>query len=168
MEKLHGPDKDAHQVPKRDPEAPEQIQLEQVQAEQVQQLPAIGGDKAGAKAGPKVNAESPGHNSSNMPVVSENGTAARKSAQARREARAQHVFGALDLGTNNCRLLIAHPTRRSFRVIGAFSRIIRLGEGISRNGALSEAAMVRTIEALKICAEKMIRCNVTSSRLVLN
>jgi len=86
--------------------------------------------------------------------------------QGQRGAREQKVFGALDLGTNNCRLLIAHPTRRSFRVIGAFSRIIRLGEGISRNRAFSNTAMDRTIEALKICSEKMIRYNVTSSRLV--
>ena len=155
MEKLHGPDKDAHQVPKRDPEAPKQVQVS-----------AIGGDKAGSKAGPPVNPAPPAHNSSTKPVVTQNCSPARKSGQARKQARVQNVYGALDLGTNNCRLLIAYPTRRSFRVIGAFSRIIRLGEGISRNGALSEAAMERTIEALKICSEKMLRFNVARSRLV--
>jgi exopolyphosphatase/guanosine-5'-triphosphate,3'-diphosphate pyrophosphatase len=44
--------------------------------------------------------------------------------------RKGETYAALDLGTNNCRLLIARPSGDSFRVIDAFSRIIRLGEGI--------------------------------------
>ncbi len=78
----------------------------------------------------------------------------------------QRVYGALDLGTNNCRLLLARPTRRGFRVIDAFSRIIRLGEGVSQTGRLSEGAMRRTIEALKVCASKIRRHNVARARLV--
>ena len=73
---------------------------------------------------------------------------------------------ALDLGTNNCRLLVARPTRRGFHVIDAFSRIVRLGEGLSSNGRLSEAAIIRTIDALKICAKKMKRRGVTDARAV--
>src|SRR4029079_11855830 len=61
------------------------------------------------------------------------------------------TYAALDLGTNNCRLLVAHATRDSFRVIDPFSRIIRLGEGITSSGMLSEAAIVRAVEALRIC-----------------
>jgi exopolyphosphatase/guanosine-5'-triphosphate,3'-diphosphate pyrophosphatase len=76
------------------------------------------------------------------------------------------IYGALDLGTNNCRLLIAKPSRRGFLVIDAFSRIIRLGEGVLSSGRLSEAAMSRTIEALKVCSEKMRRRAVTRSRLI--
>jgi exopolyphosphatase / guanosine-5'-triphosphate,3'-diphosphate pyrophosphatase len=76
------------------------------------------------------------------------------------------VYGALDLGTNNCRLLVAKPSRRGFLVIDAFSRIIRLGEGVTATGLLSEAAMTRTIAALKICSDKMIRRGVTRSRLI--
>lgn len=76
------------------------------------------------------------------------------------------VYGALDLGTNNCRLLVARPSRRGFFVIDAFSRIIRLGEGVSNTGQLSELAMSRTIEALKVCAAKMERNGVARSRLV--
>jgi len=76
------------------------------------------------------------------------------------------IYGALDLGTNNCRLLIAKPSRRGFLVIDAFSRIIRLGEGVLSSGRLSDAAMSRTIEALKVCAEKMGRRAVTRSRLI--
>jgi exopolyphosphatase / guanosine-5'-triphosphate,3'-diphosphate pyrophosphatase len=76
------------------------------------------------------------------------------------------IYGALDLGTNNCRLLVARPSRRGFFVIDAFSRIIKLGEGVSRTGVLSEEAMSRTIDALKICSAKMVRRGVTRSRLV--
>ena len=56
-------------------------------------------------------------------------------------ARRRPVYAALDLGTNNCRLLVARPTGDSFRVIDAFSRIIRLGEGISASGRISDAAI---------------------------
>jgi len=76
------------------------------------------------------------------------------------------VYAAIDLGTNNCRLLIARPTRDGFRVIEAFSRIVRLGEGLSLSGQLSEAAMARTVDALKICSEKMARRGVTVARAV--
>ncbi|MDX2257852.1 MAG: Ppx/GppA phosphatase family protein [Hyphomicrobiaceae bacterium] len=76
------------------------------------------------------------------------------------------VYGALDLGTNNCRLLLAKPSRRGFRVVDAFSRIIRLGEGVGQTGRLSPEAMARTMEALRICAEKLKRADVRRSRLV--
>lgn len=76
------------------------------------------------------------------------------------------VYGALDLGTNNCRLLLARPTRRGFRVIDAFSRIIRLGEGVAQSGRLSDAAMRRTTDALRVCANKIERNGVHRSRLV--
>jgi exopolyphosphatase/guanosine-5'-triphosphate,3'-diphosphate pyrophosphatase len=66
------------------------------------------------------------------------------------------AYAALDLGTNNCRLLVAQPSRRGgFRVIDAFSRIIRLGEGVAASRRLSEEAIERTIEALRVCADKM-------------
>jgi exopolyphosphatase/guanosine-5'-triphosphate,3'-diphosphate pyrophosphatase len=65
------------------------------------------------------------------------------------------VYAALDLGTNNCRLLIACPTGDGFRVVDSFSRIIRLGEGISATGCISDAAIDRAIEALSICRDKI-------------
>jgi exopolyphosphatase/guanosine-5'-triphosphate,3'-diphosphate pyrophosphatase len=65
------------------------------------------------------------------------------------------VYAALDLGTNNCRLLIACPYGDGFRVVDSFSRIIRLGEGISATGCISEAAIERAIAALSICREKI-------------
>ncbi|HJZ19714.1 MAG TPA: Ppx/GppA family phosphatase, partial [Bradyrhizobium sp.] len=65
------------------------------------------------------------------------------------------VYAALDLGTNNCRLLIATPTSDGFRVVDSFSRIIRLGEGISTTGSISEAAIERAVGALSICRDKI-------------
>ncbi len=75
-------------------------------------------------------------------------------------------YAALDLGTNNCRLLIARRTGSGFRVIDAFSRIVRLGEGLAATGSLSEAAMARTIEALKVCAGKIGQRKVVTGRYV--
>jgi exopolyphosphatase/guanosine-5'-triphosphate,3'-diphosphate pyrophosphatase len=75
-------------------------------------------------------------------------------------------YGALDLGTNNCRLLIATPTLSGFTVIDAFSRIVRLGEGLTGSGHLGEAAMKRTIDALRICANKLAWHRVAHRRLV--
>src|SRR3954465_4554608 len=78
----------------------------------------------------------------------------------------RHTYGAIDLGTNNCRLLIARPTEGGFTVIDAFSRIVRLGEGLSRSGALSDDAMDRAVGALSVCADKLRRRNVSLSRSV--
>ena len=76
------------------------------------------------------------------------------------------VYGALDLGTNNCRLLVARPSGDGFHVIDAFSRIIRLGEGVSASGRLNEAAIERAVEALSICRDKMKNRGVTRARLI--
>jgi exopolyphosphatase / guanosine-5'-triphosphate,3'-diphosphate pyrophosphatase len=75
-------------------------------------------------------------------------------------------YAALDLGTNNCRLLIARRSAGGFRVVDAFSRIVRLGEGLAASGGLSEAAMARTIEALRVCAGKIGQRNVSVGRYV--
>lgn len=77
------------------------------------------------------------------------------------------LYAALDLGTNNCRLLIAQPTRPGqFRVVDAFSRIVRLGEGLAASGRLSDEAMDRSVEALKVCAAKLRSRNIRRSRLI--
>jgi len=76
------------------------------------------------------------------------------------------TYAALDLGTNNCRLLVARPTRDGFRVIDAFSRIIRLGEGLSASGRINEAAIARAIDALGVCRDKMKNRGVTRARLI--
>ncbi len=76
------------------------------------------------------------------------------------------TYAALDLGTNNCRLLVARPAREGFRIVDAFSRIVRLGEGLSQSGRLGAPAMARTFEALEICRDKMEQRGVTRARLI--
>lgn len=76
------------------------------------------------------------------------------------------VYGAIDLGTNNCRLLVARPTRAGFRVVDAFSRIVRLGEGAQTSGRLSAEAMDRAMEALGQCARKLESRRVAGVRAV--
>jgi exopolyphosphatase / guanosine-5'-triphosphate,3'-diphosphate pyrophosphatase len=82
------------------------------------------------------------------------------------------LLAVLDLGTNNCRLLIAAPSLGrggiggSFRVVDSFSRIVRLGEGVNRSGLLSEAALNRTIAALKVCADRIAKHDVKHVRAI--
>lgn len=107
----------------------------------------------------------------------------RRQGQHRTEPRRQHrhnqnrdhgrsganghqLYAALDLGTNNCRLLIARPEERGFRVIDAYSRIVRLGEGVGSNKRLSDAAMDRAIDALAQCHRKLADRGVMRSRLI--
>jgi exopolyphosphatase/guanosine-5'-triphosphate,3'-diphosphate pyrophosphatase len=76
------------------------------------------------------------------------------------------AYAAIDLGTNNCRLLIARPSGDNFIVVDAFSRVVRLGEGIAQTGRLSDAAMERALGALHVCADKLRRRNVQLARSV--
>jgi exopolyphosphatase / guanosine-5'-triphosphate,3'-diphosphate pyrophosphatase len=99
-------------------------------------------------------------------------SSARQPAAAEREAHAPRpgygataplppTYAALDLGTNNCRLLVAAPTYGgAFRVVDSFSRIVRLGEGLAATGRLSESAMDRAVSALVACADKLARRSV--------
>jgi exopolyphosphatase/guanosine-5'-triphosphate,3'-diphosphate pyrophosphatase len=76
------------------------------------------------------------------------------------------LYAALDLGTNNCRLLVATPSAHGFRVLDSFSRIVRLGEGLATTGALAPAAMERAVAALSVCADKLGRRRVRRVRAV--
>jgi exopolyphosphatase/guanosine-5'-triphosphate,3'-diphosphate pyrophosphatase len=76
------------------------------------------------------------------------------------------AYAAIDLGTNNCRLLIARPAGDSFVVVDAFSRVVRLGEGLAQTGRLSDAAMDRALVALRVCGDKLRRRNVHLARSV--
>ena len=77
------------------------------------------------------------------------------------------TYAALDLGTNNCRLLIATPTRRGqFKVVDAFSRIVKLGQGLGHGNALGEEAMDRAVGALKLCAAKLSGRPIRRRRLI--
>jgi exopolyphosphatase/guanosine-5'-triphosphate,3'-diphosphate pyrophosphatase len=92
--------------------------------------------------------------------------AATSNAGEAKSVPGAEIYAALDLGTNNCRLLIACPTEGGFRVVDSFSRIIRLGEGISATGYISEAAIGRAIAALSICRDKIRSRNAKRLRLI--
>ena len=81
-------------------------------------------------------------------------------------AAAGPCYGALDLGTNNCRLLLARPSHGGFAIVDAFSRIVRLGEGLGASGRLKQEAMDRTIDALRVCANKLRWHGVKRHRLI--
>ena len=85
------------------------------------------------------------------------GTAAAAADDGRGCSRPADTYAALDLGTNNCRLLIASPAPDGFRILEAYSRIVRLGEGLTHTGRLNPLAMERALAALKVCAEKLRR-----------
>ncbi|HVY50517.1 MAG TPA: Ppx/GppA phosphatase family protein [Devosia sp.] len=130
-----------------------------------------GNDRSVAAAAPSGVAEAggrgPGRTDAVGASVPPRGDAVRKQSApiAPRRPRGP-VYAALDLGTNNCRLLIARPHEGGFRVLDGFTRIVRLGEGLSVTGRLSDAAMERTIEALKQCRNKLREHEPARMRLI--
>jgi exopolyphosphatase/guanosine-5'-triphosphate,3'-diphosphate pyrophosphatase len=100
----------------------------------------------------------------------------KKGGRVRKRQRRRHgsrgpsrppLLAAIDLGTNNCRLLIGSAERDgSLRIVDSFSRMVRLGEGVARSGTLGEAAMERTVAALKICARHIRRHRVRHVRAI--
>ncbi|WP_407947249.1 Ppx/GppA phosphatase family protein [Parasphingopyxis marina] len=112
------------------------------------------------------NIASPNSNPGPVPGAARDHRTPRAKKSANGSALSRRSYGALDLGTNNCRLLVARPSGDGFTVIDAFSRIVRLGEGLATTGRLSDAAIDRAVGALSICAEKLRRRHVSLSRSV--
>lgn len=91
----------------------------------------------------------------------------RRTLAAPTERRARPpAFAAIDLGTNNCRMLVGVPSGPGFHVLDSFSRVVRLGEGLYRTGMLSDEAMDRAIEALSVCADRLRRWQVSDIRAI--
>jgi exopolyphosphatase/guanosine-5'-triphosphate,3'-diphosphate pyrophosphatase len=101
-----------------------------------------------------------------QPATSREGASSECDTDPRAPFQRRQAYAALDLGTNNCRLLIARPSGENFTVIDAFSRVVRLGENLAASGRLSDAAMDRALGALHVCAEKLRRRNVYLARSV--
>ncbi|MCT2559249.1 Ppx/GppA family phosphatase [Tsuneonella sp. YG55] len=120
------------------------------------------GGKRGRSSGKVADFRYKRPSQSNLPKA---GPAGRQPSSPERAPRRQ-AYAALDLGTNNCRLLIARPEGENFTVIDAFSRVVRLGEGLAASGRLSDTAMDRALGALHVCAEKLRRRNVFLARSV--
>jgi exopolyphosphatase/guanosine-5'-triphosphate,3'-diphosphate pyrophosphatase len=76
------------------------------------------------------------------------------------------LYAALDLGTNSCRMLIAQPKGNQFHVVDSFSKSVQLGAGLERTGRLSRNSMHRTIQALRVCQQKLKHHRVKHMRLV--
>ena len=95
-----------------------------------------------------------------------NGSAQSENGASRRNWLERTAYAALDLGTNNCRLLIARAGGDDFTVVDAFSRVVRLGEGLTLTGRMSDEAMDRAVDALSVCAEKLKKRNVVLARSV--
>jgi exopolyphosphatase/guanosine-5'-triphosphate,3'-diphosphate pyrophosphatase len=98
-----------------------------------------------------------------VPAISHSRQARRRPSK---KGRFRHIFAAIDLGTNNCRLTVARPKGEHFKILDTFSRIVRLGEGVSLTGALGEDAMERAVDALKVCARKIRHGKVTRLRAI--
>lgn len=105
-------------------------------------------------------------NTSNTSPKAAKGFVPADNAALRRNWLDRTAYAALDLGTNNCRLLIARAGGDDFTVVDAFSRVVRLGEGLTATGRMSDEAMDRAVEALSVCAEKLKKRNVVLARSV--
>lgn len=126
-------------------------------AQTAQTVLAAGAEKAKPAATPRPATSKP---------ASAKSQSRKPQSRAASPRRREKLYAALDLGTNNCRLLIARRSPDGFKVVDAYSRIVRLGEGLVGAGELGEAAMNRAIEALRICADKMKRRGVSRSRTI--
>jgi len=122
--------------------------------------------RAGDRTPDRGPGDAPGFAPDRPPERARPEPAAPEQARPDRFRRPLPAYAALDLGTNNCRLLIARPAAGGFQVIDSFSRIIRLGEGVVASGRISEAAIERATAALRICAGKLRRWRVRRGRYV--
>ena len=122
------------------------------------------------QAGPLIDsppaAASPAQRSSGGPPAEPPAASADRARPGNISAPDRQAYAAIDLGTNNCRLLIARPAGENFAVIDAFSRVVRLGEGLAQTGRLGDAAMDRAVAALGVCADKLKRRNIHLARSV--
>lgn len=121
---------------------------------------------SGQLAKPAINGRNAARQRSTKQAGPGQGNSSRGRMADRTNWNARRAYAAIDLGTNNCRLLIAKPAADGFVVVDAFSRVVRLGEGLGQSGRLSDAAMDRAVAALSICADKLRRRHVALARSV--
>jgi len=134
-----------------------------VRAEVIEDGSDLNGEAQGTVA-PAVTSAIKPHPAGGRPKQTE--SRSREDGERRPNPFPRQSFAAIDLGTNNCRLLIARPSGENFVVVDAFSRVVRLGEGVTHSGRLADEAMDRALGALHICADKLRRRNVHLARSV--
>ncbi|MCA8903107.1 MAG: Ppx/GppA family phosphatase, partial [Hyphomonas sp.] len=103
-------------------------------------------------------------------MADKNAATRRPGRRGSRTRRTGPLYAAVDLGTNNCRLLVAEPWKKTFRVVDSHSQIARLGEGLHETGRISDAAVDRALDALKNIRRKLkqhgvgrVRCIATEA-----
>lgn len=104
--------------------------------------------------------------SGSLTTSKDGATGRRRTYTSRSRRRKAKYYGAIDLGTNNCRLLIARSLEDGFKVVDSYSSVVRLGAGLAGTGRLAEANMDAAIEAIDICAKKMKAKNVKRWRCI--
>lgn len=62
---------------------------------------------------------------------------------------ASHILAAVDIGSNSCRLKIAHIETHRLRLLHEDREVTRLGASVFESGMISPAAMNSTLRALK-------------------
>lgn len=152
-------------LPQAEPLASHSVDPESASGELAK--PAISGrDAAGQRSTKQADSGHgpPGGSHGNKPTGGRSAPRGRMADRSNWNTR--RAYAAIDLGTNNCRLLIAKPAADGFVVVDAFSRVVRLGEGLGQSGRLSDAAMDRAVAALSICADKLRRRHVALARSV--
>lgn len=99
-----------------------------------------------------------------------NNASRSRQSRPRRQGKRVPLYAAIDLGTNNCRLLVARREGETFRVIDSYSQVVRLGEGLASSGRLSDAAMERAFASFVAIRKKLkhhgvahIRCIATEA-----
>lgn len=102
-----------------------------------------------------------------MPI---NKTSVSRKSRRPRQGKRWPLYAAVDLGTNNCRLLIARRAGDTFRVVDSYSQVVRLGEGLATTGRLSDAAIERANASFAAIKKKLgnhsighIRCIATEA-----
>jgi exopolyphosphatase/guanosine-5'-triphosphate,3'-diphosphate pyrophosphatase len=94
-------------------------------------------------------------------------TRSRRGKPSGRSGGAAQTYAALDLGTNNCRLLIAEKSATGgLHIVDSYSQIVALGEGLAASGRLSDLAMSRAMDALKKCSDKVKKHKPVQARFI--
>ena len=75
-------------------------------------------------------------------------------------------FAAIDLGSNNCRLVIVDITNSEIKVLQNYSHILNLGKNLSFSNEFSDEVIHKTLKVFKVISEKLILYKVEKYRCI--